>query len=64
VIWGFARRWLYRWNDASRLLFLGRLPIVLLGATLVVAVVLWTRARFGAGPAAVALVLAASRPTS
>jgi hypothetical protein len=62
LIWGFARRWLYRWNDAGRLLFLGRLPIVLLGAALVVAIVLWTRARFGAGAAAVALVLAALSP--
>jgi hypothetical protein len=62
LIWGFARRWLYRWNDAGTLLFLGRLPIVLLGASLVVALVLWTRTRFGAGAAAVALVLAALSP--
>ena len=28
--WEFGRRFLYRWNDGDRLLFLGRLPIVAL----------------------------------
>jgi hypothetical protein len=62
AIWRFARRWLYVWNDAGRLLFWGRFAIVLVGASLVAAIVLWTRARFGAGPALVALLLAALSP--
>jgi hypothetical protein len=61
-IWRFARRWLYRWNDAGRLLFWGRFSIVLLAATLAVAVFLWTRARFGPAAAFVALFLAVLSP--
>jgi len=30
--WEFGRRFLYRWNDADRLLFLGRLPVVALAS--------------------------------
>lgn len=60
--WEFGRRFLYRWNDGERLLFLGRLPIVALGAALIVSVFLWTRCRFGATAGAVALGLAALAP--
>jgi hypothetical protein len=60
--WEFGRSFLYRWNDADRLLFLGRLPIVALGSCLVVAVFLETRRRFGDGAAAAALLLAALSP--
>jgi hypothetical protein len=62
AIWRFARHWLYIWNDAGRLLFWGRFAIVLVGAGLVTSIVLWTRARFGPGPALVALVLAVLSP--
>jgi hypothetical protein len=62
AIWRFARHWLYIWNDAGRLLFWGRLAIVLVGAGLVAAIFLWARARFGPAPALVALFLAALSP--
>ncbi len=62
AIWRFARHWLYIWNDAGRLLFWGRFAIALVGAGLVVAIFLWTRARFGPGPALVALFLACLSP--
>jgi hypothetical protein len=62
AIWRFARRWLYHWNDAGRLLFWGRLSIVLLAAALAVAIFLWTRARFGPPAALVALFLAVLSP--
>ena len=62
AIWRFARRWLYHWNDAGRLLFWGRLPIVFLAAALAVAIFLWARARFGPAPAFVALFLAVLSP--
>ena len=45
--WEFGRRFLYRWNDGDRLLFLGRLPIVALASCLVAAVFFETRRRFG-----------------
>ena len=60
--WEFGRSFLYRWNDADRLLFLGRLPIVALGSCLVVAVFLEARRRFGAAAAAAALGFAALSP--
>jgi dolichyl-phosphate-mannose-protein mannosyltransferase len=62
AIWRFARHWLYIWNDAGRLLFWGRFAIMLVGAALVVAIFLWTRARFGPAPALVALFLAVLSP--
>ncbi len=62
AIWRFARHWLYIWNDAGRLLFWGRFAIVLVGAALVAAIFLWTRARFGPAPALVALFLAVLSP--
>jgi len=60
--WEFGRNFLYRWNDADRLLFLGRLPIVALASCLVVAVFLEARRRFGDAAAAASLVLAALSP--
>jgi hypothetical protein len=60
--WEFGRRFLYRWNDADRLLFLGRLPVVALASCLVVAVFLAARGRFGLPAAAAAALLAALSP--
>ncbi len=60
--WEFGRRFLYRWNDADRLLFLGRLPIVALAACLVVAVFVTARQRFGPPAGAIAAFLAALSP--
>lgn len=60
--WLFGHRLLYEWNDPVRLLFWARLPIVALGAGLLVAVFLWARKRFGRGAAAAALVLATFSP--
>ena len=58
----FGHRFLYRWNDGDRLLFWGRLPIVILGGALAAAVFLWTRSRFGIAPAVVALFLSVLSP--
>jgi hypothetical protein len=60
--WEFGRRFLYRWNDADRLLFYGRLPIVGLGALLALAVYLWARRWEGRLAAAVALFLCVLSP--
>jgi hypothetical protein len=61
-IWGFGRRFLYRWNDADRLLFWSRVPMAVLGAGLILAVFLWTRARFGRAAAALTLPLCVFSP--
>jgi hypothetical protein len=60
--WELGRRFLYRWNDADRLLFRGRLPVVALASGLVVAVFLAARARFGPAAGAAAALLAALSP--
>ena len=60
--WEFGRRFLYRWNDGDRLLFLGRLPIVALASCLVAAVFFETRRRFGPNAAAIGAFLAALSP--
>ncbi len=60
--WDFGRRFLYRWNDADRLLFLGRLPVVGLASVLVVAVFFEARRRFGAGAGVAAALAAALSP--
>jgi hypothetical protein len=60
--WEFGRSFLYRWNEADRLLFLGRLPVVALASGLLVAVFLVARRRFGVAAAAAALLLAAFSP--
>jgi len=60
--WEFGQRFLYRWNDGDRLLFLGRLPVVALGSCLLAAVFFEARRRFGPASAAAALFLAALSP--
>jgi hypothetical protein len=60
--WEFGKRFLYRWNDADRLLFWGRLPVVALGALLAVSVFFWTRHRYGLRVAALALFLCVLSP--
>jgi hypothetical protein len=60
--WELGKRFLYRWNDADRLLFWARLPMVALGAGLCAAVFLWSRARFGFAAAALAGLLAILSP--
>jgi hypothetical protein len=60
--WEFGRRFLYRWNDADRLLFLGRLPVVALASCLVAAVFLVARSHFSPWAAAAAAVLTALSP--
>jgi len=60
--WEFGRRFLYRWNDADRLLFLGRLPVVALASCLVVVLFLAGEKRFGTAAALAATFLAALSP--
>jgi len=60
--WEFGKRFLYRWNDADRLLFWGRLPVVALGALLGVSVFLWARHRYGRRTASLALFLCVLSP--
>jgi hypothetical protein len=60
--WELGRLFLYRWNDADRLLFLGRLPVVALASCLVVAVFLEGRRRLGKAAAVAAAGLAALSP--
>jgi hypothetical protein len=60
--WEFGRRFLYRWNDADRLLLLGRLPVVALASCLVVFVFLAARRSFGLPAAVAASALAALSP--
>jgi hypothetical protein len=60
--WEFGKRFLYRWNDAERLLFWGRLPILSLGASLLAAVFFFTRRHYGEPAALLALFLGALNP--
>jgi hypothetical protein len=60
--WAFAHRFLYVWNDADRLLFWGRLPILALAMALAVAVFAWTRRHWGAPAAWAALGLCVLDP--
>jgi hypothetical protein len=60
--WEMARRFLYRWNDADRLLFRARLASALWGLALTVLVFAWARRLFGDGPALLSLVLCATLP--
>ena len=60
--WEFGRRFLYRWNDGRRLLFLGRLPMVTLAALLVLAIFVEARRRFGDVAGCAAAGLAALSP--
>lgn len=60
--WEFGKRFLYRWNDADRLLFWGRLPVVALGGLIGVSVFFWARHRHGLRAAALALFLCVLSP--
>jgi 4-amino-4-deoxy-L-arabinose transferase-like glycosyltransferase len=60
--WGFGFRFLYG-NDADRLLFWGRLPIVLLAVLLGWYVFRWSRGLFGTAAGLMALTLCAFSPT-
>ena len=60
--WEFGRRFLYRWNDADRLLFWGRLPVVALSCALAAAVFFWSRRLFGPPAGALALLLCVLSP--
>ena len=61
--WEFGKRFLFRWNDADRLLFWGRLSmIVWIGCGLGLAVFAWTRRLWGLTAAALALFLYVLNP--
>jgi hypothetical protein len=60
--WEFGRRFLYAWNDGERLLFLGRLPMVVLTLGLMGTVFARTRRLAGPAAGAMALGLAALSP--
>jgi 4-amino-4-deoxy-L-arabinose transferase-like glycosyltransferase len=61
--WRFGTRFFYLWgNDLDRLLFWGRLPIVLLATLLGVYVFRWSAERFGPGAGLFALLLYAFCP--
>jgi 4-amino-4-deoxy-L-arabinose transferase-like glycosyltransferase len=60
--WELGRRFLYRWNDARGLLLRGRLPVVMLGAALGLAVFFWARRLVGAPAAALAFFLCVLSP--
>lgn len=61
--WEFGKRFLFRWNDADRLLFWGRLSmIVWVGCALAVAVFAWTRRLWGLRAAALGLFLYVLNP--
>ena len=61
-VWMFGHRVLYEWNDADTFLLRGRMAITALGLLLAGALFFWTRAHWGAGPAALAAILCASSP--
>jgi hypothetical protein len=61
--WEFGKRFLFRWNDANRLLFWGRLAVVIfVGGALAVAVFAWARRLWGLLPASFALFLFVLNP--
>jgi len=60
--WGFGYRFLYG-NDADRLLFWGRFPIVLLAVLMAAYVYRWASELFGRGAGLTALALCAFSPT-
>jgi hypothetical protein len=61
--WEFGKRFLFRWNDADKLLFWGRLSmIVWVGCALGLAVFAWTRRLWGLRAAVLALGLYALNP--
>jgi 4-amino-4-deoxy-L-arabinose transferase-like glycosyltransferase len=60
--WKFGSRFLYEWNDGDRLLFMARVPIVILALLLGIAVWWVARDFYGKPAGAVALVLYLSNP--
>lgn len=60
--WEFGRRFLYRWNEADRLLFWGRLPVVALACALAAAVFFWSRRLFGPPAGVLTLLLCVLSP--
>ncbi len=60
--WEFGKRFLYRWNDAERLLFWGRLPVLALGSVLLLVLFFFVRRNYGQAAALVAIFLAALHP--
>jgi hypothetical protein len=60
--WELGHRFLYAWNDGTRLLTLARLPMIGLSTALVAAIFVWTRLTFGVPAAGVAGTLAAFDP--
>jgi 4-amino-4-deoxy-L-arabinose transferase-like glycosyltransferase len=60
--WEYGHRFLYQWNDADRVLFWGRLPMVALGCVLGAAVLLWTQRHFGLLAGGVAFFLCLLSP--
>lgn len=62
--WAFAREFLYRNTvPADTLLFLGRLPVIILSLALAVVVGLWARSLWGFAGGLLALILLAFDPT-
>ena len=60
--WNFGKEFLYSWNDGDRLLFFGRLMVVLLGCLLGGAVFWWAARLWGLAGAALSLLLFALSP--
>jgi hypothetical protein len=60
--WQVGHLFLYRWNDAERLLLRARLPTVALGIALAAAVFFWTRRHWGEEAAALAFALTLLNP--
>jgi 4-amino-4-deoxy-L-arabinose transferase-like glycosyltransferase len=60
--WEFGRRFLYSWNDGDRLLFRGRLTVVLLGCFLAAAVFSWAGRLWGFAGASLALLMCVLSP--
>ena len=60
--WEFGKRFLYRWNDAETLLFVGRLPNLALTLSLLLAVTFFARRHYGEPAALLTLFLAALYP--
>lgn len=60
--WEWGKRFLFRWNDARRLLFWGRASMIFLGCALGAAVFLWTRRLYGGAAAGFALFLFVLEP--
>ena len=60
--WEFGKRFLFRWNDAETLLFWGRLPILALGALLLLTLFFFVRRHYGEPAGLLAVFLGALHP--